>query len=238
MAASTIPATLSELSGTYVIDPAHTRIGFVARHAMVTKVRGAFNQFEGSAVIDGTDFTKSTGQLTIQAASIDTRNEQRDAHLRSNDFLAMEEYPQITFVATDVQQASPTTLELTGELTIRGVTNTITIPFQFEGAATDPFGNLRVGFEGSTVINRKDYGITWNAALETGGVLVSDKITLEFEVSAIKTACPTEPTQRASTVGRASLVPWLVLASEGDPTGLNPVAILVEASHAMSDASS
>src|SRR4029450_12303164 len=165
---NTIPTTLSDLSGTYVIDPAHTRIGFVARHAMVTKVRGAFNQFQGSAVLDGSDFTKSSGQLSIQAASIDTRNEQRDAHLRSNDFLAMEEYPQITFVATDVHQASPTTLELTGDLTIRGVTNSVTIPFDFEGAATDPFGNLRVGFEGSTVINRKDYGITWNAALETG----------------------------------------------------------------------
>jgi polyisoprenoid-binding protein YceI len=185
---SSIPATLSELSGNYVIDPAHTRIGFVARHAMVTKVRGAFNDFEGSAVVDGTDFTKSTGQLTIQAASIDTRNEQRDAHLRSNDFLAMGEYPQITFVATDVRQSGLTSLEVTGDLTIRGVTNSVTIPFQFEGAATDPFGNLRVGFEGSAVINRKDYGITWNAALETGGVLVSDKITLEFDVSAIKTA--------------------------------------------------
>ena len=184
---STIPATLSELSGNYVIDPAHTRIGFVARHAMVTKVRGAFNEFEGSAVVDGTDLTKSTGQLTIQAASIDTRNEQRDAHLRSNDFLAMEEYPQITFVATDVRQAGASTLELTGDLTIRGVTNSVTIPFEFE-ARPDPYGNLRVGFEGSAVINRKDYGITWNAALETGGVLVSDKITLEFEVSAIKTA--------------------------------------------------
>jgi polyisoprenoid-binding protein YceI len=188
MTTSTIPATLADLSGNYVIDPVHTRIGFVARHAMVTKVRGAFNEFEGSAVVDGTDFTKSTGKLTIQAASIDTRNEQRDAHLRSNDFLAMEEYPQITFVATDVRQTGATTLELTGDLTIRGVTNSITIPFEFEGAATDPFGNLRVGFEGSAVINRKDFGITWNAALETGGVLVSDKITLEFEVSAIKTA--------------------------------------------------
>jgi polyisoprenoid-binding protein YceI len=185
---NTIPATLADLSGTYVIDPAHTRIGFVARHAMVTKVRGAFNQFQGSAVLDGSDFTNSSGQLSIQAASIDTRNEQRDAHLRSNDFLAMEEYPQITFVATDVRQAGATSLELTGDLTIRGVTNSVTIPFEFEGAATDPFGNLRVGFEGSAVINRKDYGITWNAALETGGVLVSDKITLEFEVSAIKTA--------------------------------------------------
>jgi polyisoprenoid-binding protein YceI len=188
MTTTPIPTTLSDLSGNYTIDPAHTRIGFVARHAMVTKVRGAFNDFDGSAVIDGTNLTKSTGQLIIQAASIDTRNEQRDAHLRSNDFLAMEEYPQITFVATDVRQAGPTTLEVTGDLTIRGVTNSVTIPFEFEGAAIDPFGNLRVGFEGSTVINRKDYGITWNAALETGGVLVSDKITLEFEVSAIKTA--------------------------------------------------
>jgi len=185
---NTIPVTLSDLSGNYVIDPAHTRIGFVARHAMVTKVRGAFNDFEGSAVLDGTDLAKSTGRLTIQAASIDTRNEQRDAHLRSNDFLAMEEYPQITFVATQVRQAGATTLEITGDLTIRGVTNSVTIPFEFEGAATDPYGNLRVGFEGSAVINRKDYGITWNAALETGGVLVSDKVVITLDGSAIKQA--------------------------------------------------
>ena len=182
---TTAIATVADLSGTYVLDPAHTRIGFVARHAMVTKVRGSFNEFEGSAVIDGTD---SSATLTIQAASIDTRNEQRDGHLRSNDFLAMEEYPQITFVSTGVEQTGSADLELTGDLTIKGVTNSVTIPFDFEGAAVDPFGNLRVGFEGSVVINRKDYGITWNAALETGGVLVSDKITLEFEISAIKSA--------------------------------------------------
>jgi polyisoprenoid-binding protein YceI len=181
-------ATVAALSGTYVLDPAHTRVGFVARHAMVTKVRGQFNEFEGTAVVDGTDLTRSTVQLTIQAASIDTRNEQRDGHLRSNDFLAMEEYPQITFVSTAVEQTGPTGFDVTGDLTIKGVTNSVTIPFEFEGAATDPFGNQRVGFEGSVVINRKDYGVTWNAALETGGVLVSEKITLEFEVSAIKAA--------------------------------------------------
>ena len=181
-------ATVAALSGTYVLDPAHTRVGFVARHAMVTKVRGQFNEFEGSAVVDGTDLTKSTVQLIIQAASIDTRNEQRDGHLRSNDFLAMEEYPQITFVSTAVEQTGPTGFDVTGDLTIKGVTNSVTIPFEFEGAATDPFGNQRAGFEGSVVINRKDYGVTWNAALETGGVLVSEKITLEFEVSAIKAA--------------------------------------------------
>ncbi len=185
---TTSPATLGDLSGTYVLDPSHTRIGFVARHAMITKVRGQFNEFEGSAVVDADDFTKSTAQLTIQAASIDTHNEQRDGHLRSNDFLALEEYPQITFVSTGVRQTGETSLELTGDLTIRGVTNSITVPFEFEGAATDPFGNLRVGFEGSVVINRKDYGVSWNAALEAGGVLVSEKVTLEFEVSAIKSA--------------------------------------------------
>ena len=180
------PATLADLAGTWTIDASHTRIGFVARHAMVTKVRGAFNDFEGNAVVDAEDFTRSTATLSIQTASIDTRNEQRDGHLRSNDFLAMEEYPQITFVSTGVTRTGDTSLELTGDLTIKGTTNSVTVPFDFEGTATDPFGNLRAGFEGSVAINRKDFGITWNAALETGGVLVSDKITLEFEVSAIK----------------------------------------------------
>jgi polyisoprenoid-binding protein YceI len=179
---------LTELSGTYTLDPAHTRIGFVARHAMVTKVRGAFNEFAGTAELDGANPGNSRVQVTIEAASIDTRNAQRDEHLRGNDFLAMQDYPQITFTSTGVRPVGETTFEVTGDLTIKGVTNSVTIPFEFEGTATDPFGNQRVGFEGSVTINRKDYGITWNAALETGGVLVSDKVVLEFEVSAVKTA--------------------------------------------------
>src|SRR6202167_499525 len=187
MTTTTAPA-LTELTGTYTLDPAHTRIGFVARHAMVTKVRGAFNEFEGTATIDGTNAAVSHVQVAIKAASIDTRNAQRDEHLRSNDFLAMAEYPQITFTSTSVSQTGDDTFEVTGDLTIKGVTNTITVPFEFEGAAKDPFGNERVGFEGSVTINRKDYGITWNATLETGRVLVSDKVTLEFEISAIKNA--------------------------------------------------
>jgi len=186
LATATAPTTLAQLSGTYHLDPAHTRIGFVARHAMVTKVRGQFNEFVGSAVVDADDLARSAVQLTIEVDSIDTRNEQRDGHLRSNDFLALDEFPQITFVSTRVEKTGESSLELTGDLTIKGVTNSVTVPFEFEGAATDPFGNLRVGFEGSLAISRKDYGITWNAALETGGVLVSDKIVLEFEVSAIK----------------------------------------------------
>ena len=187
MTTASVPA-LTELTGTYTLDPAHTRIGFVARHAMVTKVRGSFDEFAGTAVLDGANPANSRVEVTIEAASIDTRNAQRDGLLRGNDFLAMEEYPQITFVSTGVRQSGETTFEVTGVLTIKGVTNEITIPFEFEGAAKDPFGNQRVGFEGSATINRRDYGVTWNAALEGGGVLVSDKVTLEFEISAIKNA--------------------------------------------------
>jgi polyisoprenoid-binding protein YceI len=187
--ASAQPQTaLTDLTGTYTVDPAHSRIGFVARHAMVTKVRGSFDEFAGTAVLNGANPANSRVEVTIEAASIDTRNAQRDEHLRSNDFLAMQEYPKITFASTGVRQVGETTFEVTGDLTIKGVTNEITIPFEFEGAAKDPFGNERVGFEGAVTINRKDYGVTWNAALEGGGVLVSDKVTLEFEISAIKNA--------------------------------------------------
>jgi polyisoprenoid-binding protein YceI len=126
--------------------------------------------------------------VAIQATSIDTRNADRDAHLRSNDFLQMDEFPQITFRSTEVTWTSDNAFEITGDLTIKDVTRPVTVPFTFEGQATDPFGNVRIGFEGSTTINRKDWGVTWNAALETGGVLVGDKVVLEFEVSAIKQA--------------------------------------------------
>ncbi|HEV7897355.1 MAG TPA: YceI family protein [Planosporangium sp.] len=183
---TTAISPLTDLTGQYTLDPSHTRIGFVARHAMVTKVRGSFNEFEGTANVDGADPSRSSVSVTIKAASIDTRNEQRDAHLRSNDFLDLEKYPEITFVSTGVRRLDESTFQLTGDLTIKDVTRPVTIDFDYEGAAKDPFGNLRIGFEGSVTINRKDYGVTWNAALETGGVLVSDKITLEFEVSAIK----------------------------------------------------
>jgi polyisoprenoid-binding protein YceI len=188
MTAPTLAPELAGLGGTYTIDPSHTRIGFVARHAMVTKVRGSFNDFEGTVVVDGDNLADSTAKVIIKAASIDTRNAQRDQHLRSNDFLAMDTYPEITFVTTRVRWGAGREVEVTGDLTIRGVTREVTIPFTFEGAATDPFGNLRIGFEGSVTINRKDFGVNWNAPLEAGGVLVSDKVVLEFEVSLIKTA--------------------------------------------------
>ena len=186
MTAPSTVRTATDLSGRYVIDNAHSRIGFVARHAMVTKVRGAFNDYQGWAEIDGASPAASKAELTVQVASIDTRQAQRDEHLRSNDFLAIADYPTITFTSTEVRAKSDDVYEVTGDLTIRGVTRRVTVPFHFEGAATDPFGNERAGFEGTLSIKRSDYGISWNAALETGGVLVSDKIDLEFEISAIK----------------------------------------------------
>jgi polyisoprenoid-binding protein YceI len=182
------PTTAATATGTYTIDPAHSRIGFVARHAMVTKVRGSFNEFEGSGYFDAENPTNSHAELTIQAASIDTRNADRDGHLRSNDFFDMETYPQITFSSTGVEHVDSDHFRVTGDLTIKGVTKPVTVDFEYTGYAVDPFGNHRVGFEGSTTVNRKDWGVNWNAALEAGGVLVSEKVTLEFEVSAIRTS--------------------------------------------------
>ncbi|GAB3285246.1 YceI family protein [Parasphingorhabdus pacifica] len=175
-----------QLTGEYALDPTHTRIGFVARHAMVTKVRGMFAEFDGTIHIDGDAPGKSSAGVTIRVGSVDTGNADRDGHLRTNDFLQVDDHPTITFASTGIEQTGDDSFDLTGDLTIKGVTQPITIPFTYEGAAQDPFGNDRIGFEGSAVINRKDFGITWNAALETGGVLVGEKVTLEFDISAVK----------------------------------------------------
>lgn len=178
---------LSELKGTYVLDPTHTTFSFVTRHAMVTKVRGSFEQFEGQAVVDGANPTNSTLDVTIDAGSVNTRNADRDGHIRSADFFDVENHPTWTFKGTDFA-VNGNTVEVTGDLTIKDATQKVTFPLEYQGSAKDPFGNTRVGFEGSTQINRSDFGLTWNAALETGGFLVSDKITIEVEVSAIEQA--------------------------------------------------
>lgn len=181
-----VATRVQDIAGTYTLDPSHSRIGFVARHAMIAKVRGAFNEVSGTATIDGSNPADSTLEVTIQAGSIDTRDANRDGHLASPDFFDVATYPTITFVATGFAVVDDETVEVTGDLTIKGVTHEVTVPFTFGGSAVDPFGNSRIGFEGSVVVNRKDWGLTWNAALETGGVLVSDKVTLEFEVSAVR----------------------------------------------------
>ncbi len=178
---------LNDLDGTYTLDPAHTEIGFVARHAMVTKVRGSFPEFEGAARTSAG--LKDAGiDITIQVASINTNDANRDGHLRTGDFFDAEKYPTITFNSTDLTAQGEDTLRVVGDLTIKDVTKSVTIDFDYNGTAKDPFGNERSGFEGSTTINRSEYGISFNAALETGGVLVSDKITLTFDISAIKSA--------------------------------------------------
>jgi polyisoprenoid-binding protein YceI len=175
----------TELVGDYQFDVAHSTLGFVARHAMVTKVRGHFNEFEGSFHVDE-DLPKSTVKVVIKAESISTGQEMRDNHLRSNDFFAMEDYPEITFESTAVERSGDTSARITGDLTIRGVTKPVTFDMEYTGSAKDPMGNDRRGFEGSLVVNRKDWGVNWNAPLEAGGVLVSEKVTLEFDISAIK----------------------------------------------------
>lgn len=174
-----------DIAGDYVLDPAHTRIGFSARHAMVTKVRGQFDEFEGSAHVDTANPERSTVSVTIKAASVSTGQAQRDGHLKTPDFFDVETYPEITFVSTSVERDG-SDWGVTGDLTINAVTKPVTVLFEETGSAQDPFGNQRVGFEGSVTINRGDWGLTFNAALETGGVLVSEKVTLEFDVSAIR----------------------------------------------------
>jgi len=176
---------LQDIQGTYVLDPTHTTFSWVTRHAMVTKVRGSFEEFEGTATID--EAKNLDLNVTIQVASVNSRNADRDNHLRSGDFFDVENYPTMTFKANQYAIKGDV-VEVTGDLTIKDVTRTLTIPLEYQGEAKDPFGNTRIGFDGKLQVSRQDFGLTWNAALETGGFLVSDKVTLEFEISAIKQA--------------------------------------------------
>ncbi len=178
-------AALDDLSGRYTLDPAHTHVGFTARHAMVTTVRGHFRELEGTAIVDTADPSGSSVSLSLDVASVSTGNGDRDGHLVSADFFDAETWPTITFASTAVERDGAT-WAITGDLTIKDVTRPVTIDFEETGSARDPFGNLRAGFEGQVVVNRKDWGLTWNAVLETGGVLVSEKVRLVFDVSAIR----------------------------------------------------
>ncbi|MEU2560237.1 YceI family protein [Streptomyces longispororuber] len=179
---------LAALTGDYALDPAHTTIGFVARHAMVTNIKGSFRDVSGSLHLDGADPSASTAVIEVAMDSIDTGNADRDGHLKSGDFFKTEEFPTMTFRSTGAEALGGDGYRMTGDLTILGTTRPITIDLEFNGAAKDPFGNERVGFEGRAELLRSDWGLTWNAALETGGVLVSDKIKLRFDVSAVKKA--------------------------------------------------
>jgi polyisoprenoid-binding protein YceI len=176
---------LGAVTGTWNLDTAHTRLGFSAKHAMVTTVRGAFEDFEGSLTLDGDDPAASSAEVTIQAASFSSGNEQRDGHVRSADFLDVENHPTLTFRSSQVRSDGDEFV-LVGDLTIRGTSRPVEIAVELEGVEKDPWGNQRIGFTGETTISRKDFGLTWNVPLDGGGLLVSDKVKITLDVSAVK----------------------------------------------------
>ncbi|GGU15769.1 YceI family protein [Streptomyces violascens] len=183
-----VDPALAALSGTYTIDPAHSSIGFTVRHAMVTNVRGSFTDHEGTLTLDGSNPGASSASIDVKIASIDTGIADRDGHLRSGDFFDAEQFPLMSFRSTGAKELGGDKYRIIGDLTIKDVTRPLSIDLEFNGSATDPYGNQRIGFEGSAEILRSDWGLTWNAALETGGVMVSDKVKLTFDISAIKSA--------------------------------------------------
>jgi len=170
--------------GTYTLDPTHTRIGFVARHLMVTKVRGHFARFEGSITI-AAEPDASTADVTIQTASVETGTPDRDSHLRSGDFFEAEKYPEMTFRNARVVSRKGTDFMVVGDLTIKDVTREVALAVELNGVVRDPWGGIRLAVTASTEIDREDWGMTWNAALEAGGVVVSKKIRIEIESEAV-----------------------------------------------------
>ncbi|WP_026819582.1 YceI family protein [Arthrobacter castelli] len=174
-----IPTGLTK--GTWTLDPTHSEVGFTVRHAGISKVRGHFDNVEAALeVADSLD--QSRLSAVAKTDSFNSKDPNRDAHVKGEDFFDAQTYPEMKFVATDVS-GSGETYRISGDLTIKGTTQPVTFDTEFNGVAVDPFGATRAGFSGSTVINRKDFGLTWNAALETGGVLVGEKVTISLDVA-------------------------------------------------------
>jgi len=169
-------------------DLAHSSVNFHVRHLMVSKVHGRFTLWGGSLEIDDDDITKSRVDVTIDAGSVDTREDKRDAHLKSADFFDVEKFPALTFKSTSVEKVSDEEITITGDLSLHGVTKSVKLAVELGGQAKDPWGGIRTGFSAKTSINRKDFGLGWNAVLETGGVLVGEKIEITLEIEAIRAA--------------------------------------------------
>ena len=171
----------------WVIDPSHTEVGFRVKHLMITNVKGEFNEFEGNALTSGDDFSEAEIEFSLNPASVDTNDVNRDNHLRSADLFDVEKHGKITFKSSAVKKTGTEgEFELTGELTIRGVSKKVKLSVEYGGLMKDPWGNIKAGFTVSGSINRKDWGLNWNAALETGGVLVSDEVKISCEVQLAK----------------------------------------------------
>ncbi|HET7529558.1 MAG TPA: YceI family protein [Mycobacteriales bacterium] len=179
-------SAVQTLTGDYQIDPSHSRLGFAAKHAMVATVRGQFTVYGGEVHLDEEHPENSFAKVEIDASSIDTGNADRDAHLRTADFFDLEHFPSITFTSTKVEKVDDDVYTLIGDLTINGKTNPVAVEFELTGTSDDPWGNFRAGFEGRTTVNRRDWGLAWNVSLDKGGVLVSEKVKLEFDISAVK----------------------------------------------------
>jgi len=174
--------------GTWNIDPSHSAVAFSVRHMVVSKTRGRFTKWSGQLRFDEEDPEISSVEVTIDPASIDTADAQRDAHLRSADFLEVEKFPTASFRSTNVEEVDSGRYRVTGDLSVHGVTKSVTLDVTYEGSGKDPWGGERAGFSGSTSIDRKDFGLRWNQALETGGVLVGDKVEITLEIEAVKQA--------------------------------------------------
>jgi polyisoprenoid-binding protein YceI len=174
-------------AGTYALDASHSEVGFAVRHLMVSKVRGRFSDVAGTIEIGENPFDSSVS-VTIGTASVDTRDEQRDGHLRSGDFFDAEAWPTMTYQSRSVREAGKGRYVVDGDLTIKGVTRSVPLELTFEGGAADPWGGLRIGFSAKAELDREDFGLSWNQALETGGVVVGKKVSIEIEAEAIKQA--------------------------------------------------
>ena len=171
---------------TWQIDPGHSEVGFAVKHLMISSVRGRFSGVKGTVVLDSEDLSRSSVEVEIDASTIDTREEKRDGHLRSPDFFDVEKYPTITFRSRRIEPQGGDRFRVTGDLTIRGVTREVVLDATEEGRGGDPWGGERVGFSATGKIDRREFGLTWNQALETGGVLVSNDIRLAIEAEAVK----------------------------------------------------
>jgi polyisoprenoid-binding protein YceI len=179
---------LANLTGEWVVDPAHSRIGFSVRHAMVTTVRGCFLEYESRLYFNADDPSRSRADITLFTSSVDTGVEQRDAHLVGRDFLDAATYPRMRFTSTAVEQAGSDLFRMTGELTIKGISRPVVLDMTYIGKVTDPFGYDRVGFDGTTTIDRSDWGLTYNSRLAEGGAMVSEKVRLQLDIAAIRMA--------------------------------------------------
>lgn len=175
------------------IDLAHSQIQFSVRHMMISKVRGRFKSFNGSVELDEQNPSNSSVEVQIEAASIDTENTDRDVHLKSPDFLDAAQFPYLTFKSKRVEQSDASNGKIIGDLTIRGVTNEVVLDVEFAGKAKSPWGTTSAGFSAETKINRKDWGLTWNVGLETGGILVGEEITISIEVEVVEQVPASEP---------------------------------------------